>query len=174
METVVVAIIVALSTLGATFIGNRLSSKRFEMELARQREVDERQRKWIVRSEPLLKLRSELAIMATKESKLVAVAYKQHTTRFLFSEEELKDTLDDSNSYLASGDFANALLTLDDTEIVNKAREILTDYQKSYTNAMRYSELKTKERRQALDLVEINRNKVIEVQSLINKRLEEL
>jgi hypothetical protein len=53
--TVIVAFIVAASTLGATFLQNRHSSKRFERELKQQREIDYRQWKRNVRSEPLLK-----------------------------------------------------------------------------------------------------------------------
>jgi hypothetical protein len=39
---------------------------------------------------------------------------------------------------------------------------------------MRYGKLEEKERTEAIKIVEINRNKVIETQALINKRLEEL
>ena len=51
--TVAVAFIVALSTLGATFIQNRHSAKRFERELERAREADYHQRRWEVRGEPI-------------------------------------------------------------------------------------------------------------------------
>lgn len=154
--------------------GGLFSYLGMKTRLKQQSELDSHHWKREVRSEPLLKLRAELARMATKQAKLVAVALAQHTNRYGFSEEELKRTLDDSNSYLASGDFANVLFTIDDTKIINKAREILTDYQQSYASAMRYSELETKERKEALNLVETIRSKVIEVQSLINKRLEKL
>ena len=143
-------------------------------QLEQQSELDSRKWRRKIRSEPLLALRAELARMAVKEDKLVAVVYKQYSTRFAFSEKELKKTLDDSNDYLAKGDFANALFVLDDAEIVNKAEEILANYQKSYISAMRYGKLEEKERTEAIKIVEINRNKVIETQALINKRLEEL
>ncbi|MAE11408.1 MAG: hypothetical protein QGI51_05495 [Dehalococcoidales bacterium] len=65
------------------------SDERFEKGLARQSEVGNRQRRWEVRSEPLLKLRSELVIMATKQDKVASSAHKLHT-RFGMTEEEAR------------------------------------------------------------------------------------
>jgi hypothetical protein len=68
METTVwVAIIVAISTLiaslGATWLNNLSSNKRFKIELGRAIDFDKRARRWQVRSEPLLQLKRELAEM---------------------------------------------------------------------------------------------------------------
>jgi len=57
----------------------RHSDKRLEKELERAREADNRQWRREVRSEPLLKLRDDLARMANKQDKLVAAASRQHT-----------------------------------------------------------------------------------------------
>lgn len=77
--TVAVAFIVALSTLGATFLQNRHSNKRFEKELAKAREENQRKRRWEVRSEPLCKLRNELALMTFMQNRIIDLAEKQHT-----------------------------------------------------------------------------------------------
>ena len=69
--TVVVAAIVALSTLGGAFLQSLFSNKRFKIEIGRAIDVEYRKRKWEVRSEPLLKLRAELANMAAKQERLV-------------------------------------------------------------------------------------------------------
>jgi hypothetical protein len=163
-----------LFTLVGVLAGGLFTYLGMKKQLEQQSELDSRHWKREVRSEPLLRLRTELARMANKQDKLVAVVYKQYSKRFAFLEEELKETLDDSNSYLASGDFANALFTLDNAEIVHKAREILTNYQESLMEATSFSKLKKEERIKALESIETNREKVIETQALINKRLEEL
>ncbi len=162
--TVLVALIVALSTLGATFIGNRLSSKRFEMELTRQREVDKRQRKWIVRSEPLLKLRDELAVMATKQNRMIIAVEED-------DEKKLQEALDDWNNYEASGSGLYTLLKQYDTELYSQVWEIYENYIEHFKH---YKELKGAEREKAERSLGETWHKVIGVQELINKRLEEL
>ncbi len=153
------------------------SDTRLAKQLERSREADDRQRRWEVRSEPLLKLRAELVIMATKQDKLVASAHKLHT-RFGMTEEEakkqLQENVDDVNIYLASGDFSQALFMQYDTELINKTEEIITDYRASYIDAMYYKDLKATELGVAMEVFERNKTRIIEVQLLINKRLEEL
>ena len=175
--TVVVAIIVALSTLGASFLQSWHSNKRFKIEIGRAIDVDERKRRREIRSEPLLKLRAELALMATKQDKLVASAHKLHT-RFGMTEEEakkqLQENVDDINTYLASGNFQQTLFMQDDKELLDKVDEIIRDYRGSYIDAIYYKELKATELGKAMEVFERNKTRIIETQSLINKRLEEL
>ncbi len=153
------------------------SDKRLERQLESAREADYRQRKREVWSEPLLKLRAELAYMAAKQDILVASAHRLHT-RFGVTEEEAKEALqeagNDWNAYLASGNFAQTLFLQNDTELVSKVKEILRDYQSSYTDAIYYKELKARKLGEAMEVFERNQTKIIEAQSLINKRLEEL
>ena len=157
------------------------SDKRLEKELERARETDYRQRRREVRGEPLLKLRHELARMASKQDKLVAAAMRQHT-RFGGTDEEVKRELqcavDDWNAYLASGDFAQTLLIQYDTDLVNQAEEIRKDYQESYFYQLYYKlyyeQNKPEELKKAMGVFERNRTRIVEVQELINKRLEEL
>jgi len=167
LTTVAIALIVALSTLSATFIQNRYSSKRFEKELKRAREVDDRQRRREVESEPLLKLRNELARMATKRDRLLASrdraqasARKQHID---MTEEEAKRELqeaeNDWNAYRSSENLPQILFLQYDTELRNKVEEIRRD---SWFDI------------HAREVRERNKARVIEVQSLINKLLEEL
>ncbi len=190
--TVAVALIVALSTLGATFIQNRHSAKRLDKELKRARETDYRQRRREVRGEPLLKLRNELAVMATKQERLATTssAYLDlfgNSDREEIKEKgkELRDARDNWNIYSASGILKGILFLQSDEEVVNEVEEILKDYIRAYVFFENYWdtdevladdswELKEAELRKYRNVFESNRNKIIEVQELINKRLEEL
>ena len=167
----------ALSTFFITKMQVSHSDTRFERELTRAEEENQQKRRWEVRSEPLLKLRAELARMAVKQDRVVASAHKLHT-RFGMTEEEakaqLKENVDDINAYLASGDFQQTLFLQDDTELVSKVDEIITDYRASYIDAVYYKELKAMELGEAMKVFERNKTRIIEVQSLINERLEEL
>lgn len=78
--TVWVALIVALSTLGATYLQNRQSNKRFEKELEQTREENRRKRRWEVRSVPLLKLRGQLGVMVTKDANVLRYATLERIT----------------------------------------------------------------------------------------------
>jgi len=170
-------IIIALSTFFATKMQVRHSDQRFEKELERAREVDYRQRRRQIRGEPLLKLRAELARMANKQNRLVHARHMQHT-RFGFTDEEarqiLQDAIVDWNSYVSSGTWLEALFTLDDAELIDRLGDILRGYTESYVSAIHYKDLKATELGEAMKVFERNKTKIIEVQSLINKRLEEL
>jgi len=167
----------ALLTFFITKMQVRHSDRRFERELNRQREVESHQRRWAVRDAPLLKLREELARMATKQDRVVASAHKLHT-RFGMTkeeaEEELQKNTDDVNAYLASGDFQQTLYMQYDKELIDKVDEIIRDYRGSYIDAIYYKDLKATELGKAMEVFERNKARIIEVQELINKRLEEL
>lgn len=167
----------ALLTFFITKMQVRHSDRRLEKELERAREADRVQRRREVRSEPLLKLRNELARMATMQNRVVIVAQRQYT-RIGDAEEkakkELQEAVDDWNAYLASPDFTVTLFIQYDTELVNKVKEIQGDYIAFYNNIMRSKELKTTEREEAMRPTEKIWPKVIEAQSLINNLLEEL
>jgi len=193
--TVLVALIVALSTLGATFFQNLFSNKRFKIELGRAIDVDSRKRKWEVRSEPLLKLRTELAIMATKQEKLAAAS---STYLDLFGTDdmeeikkkgkELQDAKDNWDIYWASENLKRILFLQNDNEVVNRVEEVLKDYNKAYSFFENYwpkyslignedndSFNKIEEKLEKYrDVFKTNKSKTIEVQELINKKLEEL
>jgi len=160
----------AISSLLTFFITKmqvRHSDARLDKQLQSAREMDSRQRKREVRGEPLLKLRAELARMATKRDRLLASrdraqasARKQHID---MTEEEAKRELqeaeNDWNAYRSSGDLPQILFLQYDTELRNKVEEIRRD---SWFDI------------HAREVRERNKARVIEVQSLINKLLEEL
>ena len=171
--TVAIALIVALSTLSATFIQNRYSNKRLEKELERAREVDDRQRRREVEGEPLLKLRNELARMAAKRDRLLAARdrslafpHKQRTQLDMTEEDaerELQESRNDWNAYLASLRLPEILFLQYDTELINKVEEIrrdLSGWASFLTDAG--------------NIRKENKARVIEVQALINKLLKEL
>ncbi len=172
LVTVLVALIVALSTLGASWLQNKYSYKRFKSELERAREVDKRQRKWEVRSEPLLKLRAELALIAAKLGRVVAAVYKLPTKSGIIPEEEakeLKEAQTDWNTHVASGDLRQTLSLQYDAELEIKTKEILGDFFVTVYRVLDETKLE-----EAKKVLERNRTRIVEVQELINKRLEEL
>jgi hypothetical protein len=171
------SLISALLTFFITKVQVRHSDRRFERELERAREAESRQRRWVVRSEPLLKLRNELAHMATKQDEVVAAAHRLHTRLGITEEEakkELQEKVDDINIYLASGQFMQTVLMQYDKELVDEVDKIIKDYRSSYIDAIYYKELKAAELGKAMEVLGRNKTRIIEVQELINKRLEEL
>lgn len=187
----------ALSSLLTFFITKMQvshSDGRLEKELERARETDYHQRRREVRSEPLLKLGNELAHMATKQDKLVT-ASSIYFDLFGSSDreeikekgKELRDARNDWNTYLASGILKQILFLQYDEEVVSKVEEILKDYDKAYVFFENYWDrdldedldsdlwkLRETELGEQRKVFERNRNKIIEVQEIINKRLEEL
>ncbi len=180
--TVIVAGIVALSTLGASlgtaFLQNRHSNRRFALEREKARKQDSMERRREVRSEPLLKLRTELARMAVKESRLTGVAYRQHMLKDVISPEELKRQLQEAtknrNDYLESGILQQVLNMQTDPELINRVEKIMEDYQSSFFTAEHYMQFGEKDREKGIAVFERNKARIIEVQEQINKRLEEL
>ncbi|MDP2917288.1 MAG: hypothetical protein Q8O16_05080, partial [Dehalococcoidia bacterium] len=176
--TVVVAFIVALSTLGATFLQSRYSAKRFEKEHERAIVTYYRERRKEVRSEPLLKLRGELALMATKGDRL-AKRGNDFTVPNKTEEQTnvaLEEAIDDWNKYIL-GDYLQQTLNMQaDLELVQLIKEIRNKYVDTYHVVVTYreetppSEL-NKARRAAEEQIA---PKVAQAQALINKRLEEL
>ena len=123
-------------------------------------------------------MRAELARMAAKQDKLVAAASKQHTSIIGVTNDEAKRELqiaiEDWNAYVTSGDFAQTLLIQYDTDLVNQVEEIRKDYQTSYFYHLYYQQMDAEKLLEAMKVFERNRTKIVEVQELINKRLEEL
>ncbi len=153
------------------------ADKRFEGELAKAREEAQRQRRWEVRSEPLLKLRTELAVMATKLEKLAkrGNTFSPIKTREQ-TEEVLKQAVNDWNNYLEGDYLEKVLYSQSDAEIVNRVREIRNEYLDTYDLVVtdRKGLSQTEFGKAARAAEEKTRPKVAEVQELINKRLEKL
>jgi hypothetical protein len=185
METwAIVTLVLGSSAISAllTFFITKMqvshSDKRFEKEHERTITLYQRERQREVRSEPLLKLRNELAVMATKLEKL-AKQGKSFTVPNKTREQE-KEALDkaekDWNNYMAEDYLEKVLYSQFDAEIVNRVREIRNKYLDTYDAVVTYEkELSATEFGKAARAAEEEiRPKVAEVQELINKRLEEL
>lgn len=170
-------IVVALATYFATRIQVRHADKRFEKELEWEGQKDYRERRREVRGEALLKLRSELARMASMQEMVVRTAHQQHT-RVGLTEEEVKEQLweavFDWNNYIRSGEWVQTLFILDDAELLNKVEEVLKEYRQSYVDAMYWEELKATEIGKAMEVFERNKTRIMEIQALINERLENI
>jgi len=170
----------ALSSLLTFFITKMQvshSDKRLEKELERARVIYQRERRREVRGEPLLKLRDELAIMAVKLEDLVASSQRTHT-RFGGTQEEadkkLHKAVDDWNAYLANGGIAQTLFIQYDTELVNRVEEIRKDYQQAYFHNLNFRDSNAEDMKEAFNIFEKNKARIIEAQALINRKLEEL
>ena len=171
----------ALSSLLTFFITKMQvnhSDKRQEKGFERMQEADYRQRRWEVKSKPLLKLRDELACASIKESEVTGAAYAQHLLKGVKSKEELNKRLErairDRNDYLKSGILRQILYTQTDQELINRVNEIIEDYQSSHFTAEHYMQFAEKDREEGKAVFKRNEARIIEIQELINKRLEKL
>jgi len=183
METwAIVTLVLGASAISAllTFFITKMqvshSDKRLEKELERARETDYHQRRREVRNEPLLQLRTELAIMATKLEKLAKRGKTFSPIKTREQEEEvLKQAVNDWNNYLEGGYLEKVLYSQFDAEIVNRVRDIRNDYLNTYSVVTFKEGLSAVEFGKAASAAEEKiRPMVGEVQELINKRLEEL
>lgn len=174
-------IITGLITLYITMTQMKHSEKQLQKQLESKTEAEARQRRREIKSEPLLKLRAELARMASKQQRLVALAHRQHTRSNLSDEQVkkiLQEAIDDWNKYMANGDLDRTLFIQDNVELIDKVNEINKDYAFSYVTADLFitnpSITTPQAMKDALHVFDKNKVKIAELQSLINKRLEEL
>jgi len=147
------------------------------MELERAREADERRRRWEVRSKPLLKLRHELAQMATKLKTLVIDTRGQHYRSNITEEEknkELERAVEDLEVDLANEDFLQTLNLQYDAELLQMVDNIISSYCLLFEYARDYKSLGLDLLKEFNGLSQEIEKKIPEVQELINKRLEEL
>ena len=166
-----------LFTLLGVLVGGFFTYLGLRRQLAQQKEINEIEWRRKVRSEPLLKLRSELAVITTKFDRLATTAHQLHT-RSGFTDEEvnkqLERNIEDINTYLASGNFAQIIFIQYDKRIREAIKNVIQKYRSSYFDAINYKDLKAKELGEAMDVLKDNEDRIIEIQELINKKLEEL
>ncbi len=146
-------------------------------QLEQQREIDSRQWRREVRGKPLLKLRDELAIMATKLEKLAKQGKAFVPIQTAEQEEEALDkAVKDWKNYVAEDYLEKVLYSQSDAKIVNLVRDIRNEYLNTYdvviTDGKGLSAVEFGKYARAAE--EKIRPKVAEVQELINKRLEDL
>ena len=147
-------------------------------QMQAQREADKRERKREVRSEPLLKLRAELAHMAAKGERVASLA----TPPFYESKEdieEFREALDDWKNYMASGEFQKVLFMQYDFVLVGKVDAIRHKYNLARYRFGEYWQWssdadKQKGLGEAMNLIVSNRSEIAKVQSEVSKLLEEL
>lgn len=170
-----------LFTLFGVILGGLFSYLGMRQQLKQRSEIDSRAWRREVRGKPLLKMREELAVMATKLDKLAKCA---HSIAFMssryVSEEQLKQAWDEAstelNRYMSGNDLELALKIVDDAEIKKKVREIRTEYLVSIDKGKIFKqELSIQQRGEAAREIEEKIDpKVTEAQALINKTLVEL
>ena len=157
--------------------------KRLETELERNL----RERRWQVRSEPLLKFRTELARLVAREASVDGVVQLLAELRKIKDMgktelEEARTKLDkakhDLNAYMESGDFSLARFALDDVELADKAGEIIGDYTLAWfvlSNLEMFERANNRDAiREAMSVTEKNEKRVAELQGLINQKLDGL
>ena len=166
-----------LFTLLGVLVGGFFTYLGLRAQLKHQKEISAIEWRRKVRSEPLSDLRNELAEMATK-AEILAKAGKSLAVSN--TEESVKEALEkakkDWDNYISDGDLQRVLFTQSDEEIVKLVKEIRIDYLQAYDKVATY-----REEQSATEFGTAIRSseekiapKVIKVQELINKRLEEL
>ena len=166
-----------LFTLLGVIFGGFFSYLGMRQQLKQRSEIDSRTWRRKVRSDPLLKLRDELATMATKLEKLAKRGKSFTPIKTKEQEDEvLKQAVNDWTNYVKGDYLEKVLYSQSDAEILNRVREIRNDYLNTYSDVVTYrEELSSVEFGEAARAAEEKiRPKVAEVQELINKRLEEL
>ena len=149
-------------------------------QLEQQSKLDSRHWKREVRGKPLLKLRDELARMATKLNMLVLVTQvhdKGEGWEGIEEErqnKELQLAADEWKDYGTSRDFLQAFYLQYDEELLKLVENIRSHYLFLFEYALDWKSLKTDEFRSFRELFEKVKSEIHEVQELINKRLEEL
>jgi len=152
-------------------------SQKLEMQKEVEAKKDRTNRRREVRSEPLLRLRTALAVMAAKQERFTGYASMKHTNMSGVPADKigvlLEQARDSLNAYVESGEWSQCVFMLDDATLVDKAKEIINDYR--YANFIHFNfQDFRKELPDAMKVFDKNVKRVAELQELINKRLEEL
>ena len=155
------------------------SEKRLGKQLEAQREADHHNRRWAVRSQPLLKLRVEIARMAEKLESSIGLA-TQVTDKVTPESDKIFEALGKAvkewDAYIESGEFYQTLHMQYDHKLKVEAQKVFVDYQSAYMSigAFQQSKMKGEVIRAAKDVIRRNAVTVSAVQSRINEMLEEL
>jgi hypothetical protein len=168
-----------LFALFGVILGGLFSYLGMRQQLKQRSEIDSRNWRREVKGKPLLRLRDKLANMATKLEKL-AKSGKSFTVPAKTAEQE-KEALDkaekDWNNYVSEDYLEKALYSQFDADIVNRVREIRNEYLDIYYDIVvsgggGLSAIEFGKATRAAE--EKIRPKVVEVQEIINKKLDEL
>jgi hypothetical protein len=162
-----------LFALFGVIVGGLFSYLGIKQQLKRQSEIDSSQWRRKVRGEPLLKLRDELANMATKLHILVTNT-QMPSNQSIITEKEQQRALEDYRDYMTSGEFLPTLYLQYDEELNKQVDEIESAYLLLFEYALNYKNLKSEGLKTFRETSQSVRNKITTAQELINKRLEEL
>jgi len=157
------------------------SEDQLEKRIQAQREADQRNRRWDVRSRPLLELRAEVARMAEKLEKIVGFTTKVPVIDGvpLVSDENYRDgikAVEDWNAYMDSGEFYRVEHMQYDHELAREAHKILHEYRLAYEGIIAFWNGKSTEEEinKAEAAIKGNATRISTLQSRINGMLEEL
>lgn len=133
-----------------------------DKQLQSERERAQRERSREIRSEPLLKLRGELAFAAAKAD--TRLKMQLISTELPAMKKVKEDILRDEVQYVISGELQKTLYSLDEPKLIKIVSSIMEDLASaSLTN-----------KSEAFETLSKAQARILEVQSIINKRLEEL
>jgi hypothetical protein len=167
-----------LFTLAGVLAGGLFTYLGLKKQLEQQTGIDEKEWKRKIKSAPLLKLRDELAEMATKGDRLakrgndftVPAKTKEQTNA------ALQEAISDWNNYI-KGDYLTKVLNMQaDRDLKELIKEIRKEYVDTYDDVVTFrEELSSAELGRASRSAEEEiAPKVVQAQELINKKLEEL
>ena len=186
METWAIVVLVVGTNLGTALLWLlgikkqlKYSDKRFAKEMEAKREADEHNRRWVVRSQPLLRLREELAIMAERFEDMVDLATQVAGGVSLSSKkasDDLNKAVETWDKYFQSGKFFQAVHMQYNYELKREANQILLDYESAFKGIWPFLNGGGEDEKinEAKDVIRKNAKKITEVQSKINEVLEEL
>ena len=170
-------VLYAVIGFAGVLVGSGFSYLGIKMNLTQQNKIDSRLWQREVRGKPLLKMREELAVMATKLEKLAKRGKSFTPIKTREQEEEaLRQALSDWDDYVKGDHLEKVLYSQFDIEILNRVREIRNEYLDIYSTTVTFKEgLSHVQFGEAAAAAEEKlRPKVAEIQELINRRLEKL
>ena len=162
-----------LFALLGVLIGGLFTYLGLRSQLKQQKEINEIEWRRKVRSEPLFSLRDELAKMATKLHALVKNT-QLTSNQSAITENEQQQALDGWRDYITSGVFLPILYKQFDKELMSLVENIESEYMLLFEYALEYKNLKIDELRSFREISQSVKNKIIQVQEHINKKLLEL
>jgi len=186
METWAIVVLVVGTNLGTALLALlgikkqlKYSDRRFAKELEAKREADEHNRKWLVGSEPLLRLREELAVMAQRFEDVVDFSTqvaRAGSTATKKKREDLIKAVDEWDRYSYSGKFYQAIHMQYNYELKREANQVYIDYALAYNGIRPFLESGGGQEKieDAKNVIGKNAINISELQSKINELLEEL
>lgn len=185
MEWATVALVLGSNAImgGVNWLVTRMQVKHSEQELEKelqaQGEAYKRDRKWEVKSEALMKLREELAWMAERFEGMIDVATQIVEQGSINREQRLKNlgkAVKEWDDYYYSGVFYHAVHMQYDYSLKYDAYKISLDYGSAYVNLAQFLDggEAGETINEAKDVIGRNSARICEIQSKINKMLEQL